>query len=79
MKRVDVGVCLSACALTGQQLDDGSEDESLPLLELEQLKDEDKEADAAQDGGQDHGGLDGLQVHWKSGRGQGGVVGIVTQ
>lgn len=42
-------VCLSVCvcALTGQQLDDGGENESFPLLELEELKDEDKEADAA--------------------------------
>lgn len=39
--------CVSVGALTGQQLDDGGEDESLPLLELEELKDEDKEADAA--------------------------------
>lgn len=30
----------------GQQLDDGSEDESLSLLEPEELKDEDEEADA---------------------------------
>lgn len=42
-----MSVCLSVCALTGQQLDDGGENESLPLLELEELKDEDKEADAA--------------------------------
>lgn len=34
-------------AQAGQQLDDGGENESFPLLELEELKDEDKEADAA--------------------------------
>lgn len=49
-------------SLTGQELNDGGEKESLSLLELKQLEDEDKEADAAQNGGQDHGGLDGLQV-----------------
>lgn len=38
---------LSVCTLTGQQLDDGGEDKSLSLLELEELEDEDKEADAA--------------------------------
>lgn len=47
---------------SGQQLDNGSENKSLALLEPEKLEDEDKEADAAQDGGQDHGGLDGLQI-----------------
>lgn len=49
-------------SLTGQQLNNGGEDESLSLLELEELKNEDEEADTAQNGGQDHGGLDRLQV-----------------
>lgn len=58
-------MCVRVCvcgSLTGQELNDGGEKESLSLLELKQLEDEDKEADAAQNGGQDHGGLDGLQV-----------------
>lgn len=46
---------------SGQELDNCSENKSLALLEPEELQDEDKEADAAEDGGQDHGGLDGLQ------------------
>lgn len=49
-------------AQRGQQLDDGGEDESLSLLEPEQLQDEDEEAYATEDGRQDHGGLDRLQV-----------------
>lgn len=43
-------------------MDDCGENEPLSLFDLEELKDEDEEADAAQDGGQDHGGLDCLQV-----------------
>lgn len=34
-------------SLTGQELDNGSEDKSLALLEPEELENEDKEADAA--------------------------------
>lgn len=60
---------------SGQELNNGSENKSLALLEPEELQDEDKEADAAQNGGQDHGGLDGLQIrctrgvtvlHWEA-------------
>lgn len=46
-------LCVCACAcvfcalLTGQQLDDSSENESVSLLEPEELEDEDEEADAA--------------------------------
>lgn len=59
----------------GQELDNGSENKSLALLEPEELEDENKEADAAENGGQDHGGLDGLQIgcilgvtvlHWEA-------------
>ena len=51
-------------SLTGHELDNRGENESIALLEPEELKDEDEEADATQDGGQDHGGLDGLQIRW---------------
>lgn len=56
-------------AQRGQELDDCGENESLALFEPEELEDEDEEADAAENGGQDHGGLDGLQI---------GCVGRVT-
>lgn len=49
-------------AQRAQQLDYCSENEPLSLLEPEELQDEDEEADAAEDGGQDHRGLDRLQV-----------------
>ena len=48
--------------LTREQLDDGGEDESLALLQTEELQDEDEEAHTAQDGRQDHGSLDSLEV-----------------
>ena len=50
--------------LTGQQLNDGCEDKALALPQPEELQDEDEEGHAAQDGGQDHGGLHRLQVGW---------------
>lgn len=46
----------------GKELDDSSENETLSLVELEELKDEDKEADATQNGGEDHSCLDSLQI-----------------
>ncbi len=42
-EKLKVCVCVS---LTGQQLDNSGENESLSLLEPEELKDEDEEADA---------------------------------
>lgn len=48
--------------LTGQQLDHSCENESLSLFDAEKLQDEDEEADAAQNGGQDDGSLNCLQI-----------------
>lgn len=46
----------------GNELNNSSENESLSLVEPEELKDEDKEADATQDGGEDHSCLDSLKI-----------------
>lgn len=48
--------------LTGQELNDGCEDKSLPLLQTEKLKDKDEEAHTTQDSGQYHSGLHSLKI-----------------
>lgn len=48
--------------LTGQELNDSCEDKSLPLLQTEELKDEDEEAHTTQDSGQYHSSLHSLKI-----------------
>ncbi|ETE56396.1 hypothetical protein L345_17892, partial [Ophiophagus hannah] len=43
--------------LTGQELDDGGQHKPLPLLQAEELQDEDEKGHAAKTRGQDHRGL----------------------
>lgn len=48
--------------LTGQKLNDCCEDESLPLLQTEELKDKGEETHTAQDSGQYQSGLNSLKI-----------------
>lgn len=67
----------TSAILTGQDLEDSSEEEAPTLLEGEQLAEEEEDGQEAEDDGEDHEGLNGLNPFCKREIRQGGVSAAV--